>query len=169
PAWRIQPYAYLGVPSSDYPFFGHAAVGQQILKFDIGSAITWFPPISDAYYRLDLGYVFAEKTLDVSIDHWLIRAEAGYFFSPRLTGRVFALLKKGHGLTFPDDFPMPRDTEKWYQHDRMVKHNYMNVGAGLDWAASEKYRVTTSVMTMTWAQQVHVMKYTLNVGVSRDF
>jgi hypothetical protein len=169
PTFRIEPYAFLGVPSNDYPFFGHAAIGQQLIKFDVGSGFTWFPPISDAYYRLDAGYVFVEKTLGVNINHWLIRAEAGYFFSPRLTGRVFVLLKRGHGLTFPDDFPPPRDSEKWYQHDRLVKHNYMNVGAGMDWAINDRYRLTTSVMTMTWAQQVHVMRYTLNVGISRFF
>jgi hypothetical protein len=169
PTWRIQPYAFLGVPSNDYPFFGHAAVGQQVLKFDVGSSVSWYPPISDAYYRLNLGYVFVEKTLGVNINHWLVGAEAGYFFSPRITGRVFVLLKRGHGLTFPDDFPLPRTDERWYQHDRMVKHNYMNVGLGLDWSLNEKYRLTTSLLTMTWAQQVHVMRYAVNVGITRSF
>ena len=169
PTWGIQPYAFFGLPSNEYPFFGHAAVGQQLTKFDLGSSFTFVPPISDAYYRLSIGYVFVEETLDNSINHWLIGAEAGYHFSPRLTGRAFVLLKKGNGLIFPDDFPTPRTTEKWYQHDRMVKHNYMNLGVGVDWAVNEKYQLTSSVMTMTWADQVHVMKYAVNIGLSRAF
>ena len=76
----VEPYVLLAVPSHNYPFFGHAAVGQGVLKVDVGSTLAWFPGLSDAYYRLDLGYVFVEETLDVDISHWKITAEAGYFF-----------------------------------------------------------------------------------------
>lgn len=165
----VEPYAYFGVPSQEYPFFGHAAVGQQLFKFDIGTSLTWFPGLSNAYYRADIGYVFVEESLGVNIDHWLINAEVGYFFSPALTARIFAQLKKGHGLTFPDDFPPPRTTEKWYQHDRLVKHNYANAGVGIDWSFAEGYQLNANVMTMIWEEQVHIMDYTFSVGMSRDF
>ena len=165
----IEPYAYLGTPSNDYPFFGHAAVGQNLLKFDVGSNFLWTPGLSNAYYNLSLGYVFVEETLGVDISHWLINARAGYFFNDSVSGSIFTQLKKGHGLTFPDDFPPPRTSEMWYQHDRLVKHNYMNVGIGLDWNINSKYSLTTSVMTMVWAEQVHVMKYAVTIGLSRSF
>lgn len=168
-SFRIEPFTFLGWPSHDYPFFGHAAVGQNLWKLEVGSSFTYFPPISDAYYRLNLGYVFVEETLGFSIDHWLMRAEAGYFFSPRLSGRVFVLHKDGHGLKFPDDFPPPRTSELWYQHDRLVKHNYTNVGVGLDWALGDEYRVSSSLMTMTRAEQVHIMEYAITVALSRSF
>lgn len=165
----VQPYVFLGVPSNNYPFFGHAAVGQGVLKVDVGSTFAWFPGLSDAYYQLDLGYVFVEETLNTNISHWLIRAEGGYFFNDTVTGRVFAQLKKGHGLTFPDDFPTPRTSEKWYQHDRLVKHNYLNAGIGLDWSLNSKYRLESSVITMIWAEQVHDMEYAITLGLSRSF
>lgn len=165
----VEPYAYLGVPSSDYPFFGHAAVGQGLLKFDVGSTLAWFPGLSDAYYQLDLGYVFVEETLDTSINHWLINAQAGYFFSEKISGRLFAQLKKGSGKTFPDDFPPPRNDENWYQHDRLVKHNYLNVGLGLDWSINSKYRLESSVLNMVWAEQVHKMEYAVSFVLSRSF
>lgn len=166
---EIEPFIALGVPSSDYPFFAHSAVGQNLLKLDVGSTFTYTPPLSDAYFRLRLGHVFVEETLGVSIDHWRVAGDAGYFFGPRMSGRVFFMLKKGHGLTFPDDFPIPRTGERWYQHDRMLKHNYMNVGVGLDWAINESYALSTSLMTMTWAEQVHIMKYTTTVAITRAF
>lgn len=165
----IEPYVYLGVPSSSYPFFGHAAVGQNLNKLNIGSSFLWAPGLSDAYYRLDIGYVFVEETLDTSINHWLATAEAGYFFSERLTGRLFAQLKTGSGMTFPDDFPPPRTNELWYQHDRLVKHNYFNVGAGLDWSLGGGYSLNTSVLTMAWAEQVHIVEYAVIVGLARSF
>lgn len=165
----IEPFLYLGVPSHDYPFFGHAAVGQDLWKLDVGSGFTWFPPISDAYYALDLAYVFVEKTLGVDVSHWRIRADAGYFFGPRISGRLFVLYKQGGGLLFPDDFPPPRDNEMWYQHDRLIKHNYVNVGAGLDWSLNERYQASTAVMTMVHAEQVHDMRYAITFALSRSF
>ncbi len=165
----IEPYAYLGVPSHDYPFFGHSAVGQQLLKFDVGTTIAWSPGLSNAYYKADIGYVFVEETLGVNIDHWLINGEVGYFFERGLTGRLFAQLKKGHGLTFPDSFDVPRTGEQWYQHDRLVKHNYANAGIGINWAINNEYELHVAAMTMIWEEQVHIMEYTFGIGLSRSF
>ena len=165
----IEPYAYLGLPSSEYPFFGNAAVGQHQTRLDIGSSFTWLPGLSNAYYRADIAYVFVEEILGVSVNHWKVNGEMGYQFGPRATGRVFFLLKDGQGLSFPEDFPPPRDNELWYQHDRLVRHNYMNVGVGFDWALDDKYYVFTNVMTQTWADQVHKMRYAITVGISRAF
>jgi len=167
--WRIEPFAALGVPSNDYPFFAHAAVGQNLLKFDVGSRFIYTPPISDAWYRLDVSYVFVEETLGTNIDHWRVNGEAGYFFSPRLSARVFFLLKEGNGLDFPDDFPPPRNDFYWYQHDRMVKHNYINAGLGLDWTLNDRYQLSFSWMTMVHADQVHIMKYAFTLGIARSF
>lgn len=166
---QIEPYVGLEIPSNDYPFYAAAAVGQNVNRLDLGVHFTYIPPISDAFYQLEIGYVFVEKTLGVNIDHWLVNGSAGYFFGPRLSGRVFFLLKKGNGLVFPDDFPPPRTGERWYQHDRMVRHNYMNVGVGLDWALNEKYALSTSVMTMAWAEQVFIVDYATNVTLTRSF
>lgn len=165
----IEPFVFLGVPSHDYPFFGNAAVGQNLLKLDVGASFAYVPPISDAYYQLEIARVFVEETLGVSIDHWRVHAEAGYFFGPRITGRLFVLIKEGKGLDFPDDFPLRPTDERWYQHDRLIKHNYINVGAGLEWSMNDRYRLSTSVMTMTHAEMVHVMDYALNVGLSWSF
>ena len=166
---HIEPFVFYGLPSQDYPHFGHAAIGQNRWKLHVGSAFEYFPPLSDAFFRFDIAYVFVEETLGVSINHWNLYGEAGYFFMPQLTGRIFAMIKEGDGLIFPDDFPPPRTTEKWYQHDRLVKHNYANMGVGLDWSLNDKYQLSTSWMTMIWAEQVHIMEYAVSVSLSRSF
>lgn len=166
---RIEPFALVNIPSNDYPFFGHAAIGQNLDRIEIGSSFTYVPPISDAYYHVDLGYVFVEETLGVSIDHWNIRLEAGYFFSRELTGRAFILHKDGHGLTFPDDFPPPRTDEWWFQHDRMIKHNFTNFGVGLDWNLDGNYRLSSAVLTMVRAEQVHKLRYAITLGLTYSF
>jgi hypothetical protein len=166
---QVEPFAIFGTPSNDYPFFGHAAIGQNLNRFELGSSFVYIPPISDAWYGLDLAYVFVEETLGVNIDHWNIRAEAGYFFSQNLAGRAFILHKQGGGLTFPDEFPPPRTDEKWYQHDRLIKHNFTNFGIGIDYSLSENYRLTSSILTMIRAEQVHKVRYAITVGLTRSF
>ena len=165
----IEPFVSLEIPSHEYNFFGNAAVGQHVRKLQIGSSFVFEPGLSDAYYSFDLGYVFVERTLGVSIDHWRVNAEVGYYFRPRLSGRLFALLKHGHGLSFPDNFPLPRSTELWYQHDRLVKHNYTNAGVGVTWAFSDKHQLAASWMTMTHGEVVHKLDYGLDVALSWSF
>lgn len=165
----IEPFAFYGTPTNNYPFFGNAAVGQQLWKFDVGTSFTYFPGLSNAYYRADIAYVFVEETLNTSINHWKIFGEAGYQFNEHLTGRLFFLFKDGSGLDFPEDFPPPRTTELWYQHDRLIRHNYLNVGIGLDWNLDSGYQISASFMKQPWQEQVHKMDYAISVGISRGF
>jgi len=164
----IEPFIFYGVPTNDYPFFGHAAVGQQLWKLDVGSEFSYFPGLSNAYYRADIAYVFVEETLDTSINHWKIFGEAGYQFNEHWTGRFFFLFKNGDGLD-AEDFPRPRTTELWYQHDRMIKHNYLNVGIGLDWTFDNGFQISANFMKQPWQEQVHKMKYAFSIGISRGF
>jgi hypothetical protein len=171
-AFSVEPFFYFGIPSSNYPFYGNAAVGQQLKRLQVGSSLMWYPGLSNAYYRTDIGYVFVEETLGVSTNYWNLRVEAGYQFAPRITGRLFGLLKKGSGLSVPDDFPgFPGELtdELWYQHDRTLKHNYMNIGIGLDWVLNNHYTVSSNYMTMVWADQVNILDYALTLSIARAF
>ena len=169
PTFSVEPHLSVGIPSHDYPFFGNAAIGQRQDRLEIGAAFRYSPGLSDAYYGLDISHAFVEQVLGVSIDHWRINAEVGYIFTPRLSGRLFALVKEGDGLDFPDDFPAPRNDERWFQHDRLVKHNFVNVGAGLSWAFARDYQLGATWMTMTHADVIHIMDYSVGVTVSRAF
>ena len=171
-AFSVEPFAYLGIPSQEYPFYGNAAVGQQLTRLQVGSSLMWYPGLSNAYYRADIGYVFVEKTLGVSVNYWNVRAEAGYQFGPRFTGRLFGLLKKGSGLSVPDSFPGFPDQlndETWYQHDRTLKHNYMNIGIGLDWVLNDHYRISSNYMEMVWEDQVNILDYAFTLSIARAF
>ena len=171
-AFSVEPFVFLGIPSHEYPFYGNAAVGQQLTRLQVGSSLMWYPGLSNAYYSADIGYVFVEETLGVSVNYWNIRAEAGYQFGPRITGRLFGLLKKGSGLAVPTNypgFPGQLNDELWYQHDRMLKHNYMNIGIGLDWVLNDDYSISSNYMEMVWADQVNILEYALTLSVARTF
>lgn len=167
----IQPFIYAGVPSNDYPFYGHAAIGRNRKQIELGSTFAWRPLFSDMWFRVALGYTFVEQTLGVSVNHFDAVGEFGYFLSPRVDGRLFIMYREGDGMNFPTDFapPAERTDETWYQHDRLVKHNFTNAGIGIDWALNEKYGLSASVLTMLRATQIHDVQYSINVALTRLF
>lgn len=166
----VEPFLNYGLPSHDYPHFGHAAVGQNLWRVEVGTQLVYRPAFSDFYFRLDPSYVFVEETLGVNINHWRAFAETGYFFGGGMVGRVFVMTKQGNGLGFPGDFEDTDPTsEKWFQHDRLVKHNYTNAGMGFDWQLGSKTLVGTSVFRTIQAEVVHKADWALNFGISRAF
>lgn len=167
--FSIDTFALVDAPSNDYPFFGNAAVGQRLHKLELGSQFRWLPGLSNAYYRADVAYVFVEKTLGVNVNHWKLTGEVGYFLNDRLSGSVIAQFKDGPGLEFPDNFPPPRTDEKWYQHDRLVKHSYLNVGASMTWLINDRYALSGAYLTQAWGKVVHKMEYLLSVSITWMF
>jgi hypothetical protein len=168
--WLVEPFVYYGLPSHDYPHFGHAAVGQNLWRVEFGTRLVYRPPFSDFYFRLDPSYVFVEETLGVNINHWRAFFETGYFFGRGMVGRAFVMTKQGNGLGFPGDFQDTDTTsEKWFQHDRLVKHSYTNAGLGFDFYLGSKNRVGAAVFRTIQADVVHKADWVLNVGISRAF
>ncbi|MFT5484534.1 MAG: hypothetical protein ACI9GW_003200 [Halieaceae bacterium] len=166
---RVEPFLSYGLPSHDYPHFGHAAVGQNSWRVELGTRLTYVPPLSDFYFRFDPSYTFMEEVFGVRTNHWRAHAEVGYRFADGASARVFVAAKDAEGAEFPDDFPLPRNDERWYQHDRMVKHSFVNAGIGLDWQFSPRTQISASALTMVRAEQAHVVKYAFNIGITRSF
>ncbi|MDX1571351.1 MAG: hypothetical protein R3200_12775 [Xanthomonadales bacterium] len=165
----IEPFMAAGIPTHDYPHFAHAAVGQNLWRFEAGARIFYQPHFSRFYYGFHPRYVFVEETLDTSVDHWLIDAEIGYFFNSSVSVRTFLIHKDGDGVTSTAaDFP-DRTSPRWFQHDRMLIHNFTNLGVGVDWQVSPKYRLSFSAMTQVDGEWVHIMDYTGTFTVSRSF
>jgi hypothetical protein len=51
----------------------------------------------------------------------------------------------------------------------MLKHNYMNIGIGLDWALNDDYSLSSNYMEMVWKDQVNVMDYAFTLSIARTF
>ena len=166
---QIEPFALAIIPSHDYPHFGQAAVGQNLWKVELGVEATHFLPLSDWYYRLALSYTIAEQTLDVSINHFRLGVEVGYFLTPGLAVHGFVSSKHGRGddgTAFP---PSQRTDERWYQHDRTSRHSYINTGIGFDWYFHKDYGLFGSLFTNVWGQTGHLVDWSATVGVTRYF
>ncbi len=167
----LYPFIALGVPTNDYPFYAHAAVGRNIQHVPVGVAFNFTPYFSDFSLSGDIAYVFTEKSLGVDISHWLINLDASYYVTPGFAPKVFLSIKHGtKGLDFPNDFDVTAlNDEAWYFHDRTIKHNFVNGGLGFDWILNEKYLLSGSVLTMLVPDQVNIVDYGFSFGFKRFF
>ena len=168
----IKPFISFGVPTNDYPFYAHAAVARNIWHVPVGASFSYTPYFSDFYFTGGLSYVFTEKTLGVDTSHWLLDASVSYYLTPRFAPKIFLMVKHGtQGLDWPDDFILPDelDSEKFYVHDRIIKHNYKNAGIGFDWSLNDKYQLSGSWLTMIDPDQVNIIEYAFSLGITRFF
>ena len=170
--FTLQPMINAGMPSNDYPFYGHAAVGKDLWQVQVGSGFAYTPHISRFFFGGAVRYVFIESHLGVDVDHWLLDAEVGYSWTPTLSTRLFLNAKVGNsGLEFPDDYPRlpPDGDETWYRHDQITKHNFVNGGLGVDWRMNAEYVLSASALTMVRPDQVNAIEYAGRIGVTRLF
>ena len=165
--YYLTPSVTVLVPSHDYTFFAQSAVGQDLNKLRVGIELAHQFDFTELYYKVDVAHVFAEETLGVSIDSNRLDLELGYFVSPKLTLKTFAFYKRGDGI-FNDD-PRLSSSEFFYHHDQISKHEYFNVGLGLDYNIDDKTTLSTTAQTLIWGETVYNLRYSIDVRLTRDF
>jgi len=163
--YLITPSITLTIPSHDYTFFAKAAAGQGLRKLELAVELAHQLELSNLYYRVRLGRVFAPVTLGQSIDHNRLDLELGYFLDETWTVKVFSVGRKGNGYFGPYDMT----TEEWYHHDQRAPHNYASVGFGFDYHIDERYTLSTTVQRLVWGEIVFDFKYSFDVRLTREF
>ena len=168
---KLSPFISYGLPTNDYPFYGHAAIGRNLWHVPVGVAWSFTPYFDDWYLEGDVAYVFTEKTLGHDVSHWLVNLRFGYFVTPRFAPKIFASVKHGtEGLDWPDDFDVTNlDTEEFYYHDRTIKHNWVNAGAGFDFFIDGNWAVHGTWFTMVRPEQVNIVERAWTLGITRYF
>jgi hypothetical protein len=163
----VEPYLEYGIPASDYPFFASSAVGRNMLTLEAGATFAYRPPFLPWYFSLRAGYVMADSVLGVDTDGMRVVADAVRFINERLSANVFLTSKNSTGITPPQtpDFT----SELWYQHDKIIRHNYANLGLGLDWSLGERNVVNFTVLKMVHVEDVFELQEALSVTLSRAF
>lgn len=160
-------------PSHDYTFFSNAAVGQHLRRVEVDAEIAHQFQFTNWYYRAGLGFDKQQHTLGIDTDYVRADAELGYFVNPELSLRVFADGKLlSHGL--PADrwahLAGPDFTNVYYyEHDKILEHNYVGAGLGFDYRLDDKYVLSGGVQTLVWGQTVFDFRYALETRLTRSF
>lgn len=175
----ISPFIGYGWPTTDYPFYAKAAIGLNLWNIPVGVDFTYIPYFSDWYLTGNLAYVFSEQPLDVNVDYWLGSVETGYWFKPNFSINVFLTLKylrDGYLLpwSYTDDptyanYPFDFDTIEWWQHDRLLRHRFLDAGIGFDYFLNEKYQLSGSWFTGIWSEQTNEVDNAFTLALTRYF
>ena len=169
--WLVTPFVSSGYPSRDYPFRGHSAIGVRLwrVEFGVNVARQFEPPLDDFYVQSRYGYSIAEKTVGIGIRASILDLELGYFLTPRLSARLFAVWLKTHnGLNLPVDLPPPPDPRA-FEHDRLLKTESVNLGGGLSFRLNDDYTLFGIWLTTVESKNAHAIHNAFTVGVNRGF
>jgi hypothetical protein len=170
--WAVTPFVAYSWPSHDYTYFAHSALGtrQKRLALGVFFGRQFGPRFPRLYAQGSYSYTFVEEVFDISVDYSTVTGEVGYFFTPNVSGRVFATYRKTHGgLEFPSDFPPPRNTELFLNHDRVQRVDYLNYGLGVGYRVNDRWSLSANWMTTGWGENGHAIHNAWTVGISRSF
>ncbi|HEY3122534.1 MAG TPA: hypothetical protein VGK70_00555 [Thermoanaerobaculia bacterium] len=172
----LTPFVAVVIPSHDYQYFAHSAVGRDLQEYllgvNFGGRLDRFLP--GAYVQAKYTYAFVERVLGIHHDRSNGALELGYFVTPSLGARFLASGFYPHGgLVFrsPADFQGPTNATNpvFLHHDQIGHDSGLSLGGGLS------YALTGSVdLYATYVQQVqgrggHKIDHGLSFGVSYGF
>ena len=177
----VSPYISYGAPVTNYPFFAKAAIGKNLWTVPVGISISYVPYFSDWHFDGNFAYVFSEKPLGQTVDYWVAHLSAGYWFKANLSTNAFLSLKYGDGIsllspefldddaTFPPVYPDDFDTEKWWQHDRLIGNRNLNIGLGIDYSFSPEWQLSGSTYQNVWTEESNEVDFAFTLGITRFF
>jgi hypothetical protein len=173
----LSPYIGYGWPTTDYPFYAKAAIGANLWTIPVGLSATWVPYFSDWQFDGNLAYVFSEKPLDINVDYWLAYLSGRYWFKPQFAMNIFFSAKWiREGLVMPWDFtddptygrfPEDFDTIEWWQHDRLLRHRFVNMGIGFDYFMNDRYLLSGTYFQTIWSEQTNEVERAFTLALTR--
>jgi hypothetical protein len=170
----LTPFVTVIVPSRDYIFFAHSAVGTHQPELDLGLAAAghserWLP---NAYYQAAYSYGIVGVVTGVRPNRSHMSLEGGYFVTRYLTLRALADSQLTHGgFDIPQDFNLnisPPD-ERFRHHDQSANINSLNLGGGFDVALGRRWDIFAALTTTVWGENGHAMRTGLSAGISWSF
>lgn len=168
---KITPFISFGYPSHDYNTFAHSALGtgQKNLQIGVNIGRQFEPPFHKIYFQAGYSYSIMEKVEDRRVNHSTFTVEAGYFFTPRLTGNLLVTAQKTYnGFDFPDDYPNRTD-DHYYYHDQNLRNDFVNVGAGVSFQFNQRYSSSLTYGHTVWGENAHLIDHAITLGVVRSF
>ena len=181
----VTPFVGTIVPTHDYTVYAHTAVGRRLRELAVGTSVgkVLDEVVPGAFVQARYSYSFVQKLLDISHDRSNLDLEVGYFINPTL--RLFALgsAQLTHGgvdFTFdsiiaPDGHVLSQASESGevlfgpeyeYNHDRIDRQNYLNVGGGAAVSLTDSIDLFGSFVKMVAVRNGHAVNRGITLGVS---
>lgn len=152
---KVQPHAVLTWPSHDYVFFASAAPGRRLHKLRLGVDVGRRFGRGNVHWSLGYSYEFVEKVLDYDLDKHHYRASLRWDVSPTWSLSAFATGRYSQGIRPSDLAGRVPWSELWYQHDRLLRHNYVLAGTGASWRVNDDWSLSASAAWPVQSDSMH--------------
>lgn len=165
----LRPFAGLSVPTRDYTFFGNSAIGTRLVKGQLGVDVMRPIGLSDFHWRARYAYEMIERSYEgLSTNAHLGELELGWTPSRRLQLRGFVNVREGLGLGGDADYERLTN-QRWYFHDRTVRHNYTVAGLGATWALADRWSLSAVGMRLIDGAAIHNIRFAGTVEIAWHF
>jgi hypothetical protein len=187
----VTPYIAGIVPSHNYRYFAHSAVGRGLHELLLGffTARRLDPVLEDGYVQLRYSYAFVQRVLGISHNQSSGDLVVGYFLTPALGIRGILSFGYTHGgLSLPDvrtpagyaQFvrtycdPVlqcgPGDaTPNWLHHDQIGHDVFLNAGGGITYSLTGAVDLYLSYVAGVMGQNGHKINDGVGFGFTWNF
>lgn len=170
--WRglaVRPHAILTWPSHDYVFFASAAPGRYLKSLRLGADIGRRFGQSNVHWSVGYSYEFVEEVLDRDLDRQHYRLAARWDVSPAWSVSAFANARYSNGIRPSDLAGKVPFSELWYQHDRLLRQNYVLGGLGATWRMNDDWAVSLASAWPIESDSMHRIRQAWDLQLSRSF
>lgn len=168
----VTPFVGTILPSRDYTFYGHGAIGRDLKELQVGASVARVldPFIPGTFVQARYAYGFTERLLDVSHNRSMMDFEIGYFFNPqfRAFGLTTGQISHG-GVDLYAPFPFGLPPALIPHHDRISRVNFLEAGGGAQFSVSPSLDLFGSIVHTLSGVNAHALTYGLNLGVTWSF
>jgi hypothetical protein len=172
----LTPFVATIIPSHDYTYFAHSAVGRHVREYLLGTYFAKIldPVVPNTYVQGRYSYAFAQRILGVRHDRSDVDLAVGHFLTPSLDLRAIGSWAHTHGgIELPPagtpEADALRNSIYWPHHDQLGRESYVDVGGGVGYVLTGSVDVFASYVTTVWGKNSHKIKHGFNVGFSWGF
>ena len=169
----LTPFFRAVIPSHNYEYFAHSAVGRDQREFQLGANFgrRLNPIVPNAFVQARYSYAFVERILGIAPNRSDAEIQIGYFLTHRLsllgTGQ-WTYTHSGVDLTF-HVFHGGLNDDQWPHHDQIAKASLLDVGGGAAYAVNGSLEMFVSMARSVEGRNGHLHAAVVTIGLSRTF
>ena len=169
---HLMPFVTAVLPSHNYEFLGHAAVGRRVNELRTGVALHRLltPWSARSYVQAHAAFAFQEGFGGVSRNATHLNLEGGYFLRPNLTVFGGAIFHTTHGgIDLHGDPRVEFSGPYFLNHDRIARERMFSLGGGASYSLSDAYSVGGTISRTVKGINGHFQAFVFTLLVSRSF
>jgi hypothetical protein len=169
----LTPFFRAVIPSHNYEYFAHSAVGRDQREFQLGANFgrRLNPIVPNAFVQARYSYAFVERILGIAPNRSDAELQLGYFLTRRLSllgTAQWMYTHSGVNLTFGAGHSGLDDTQ-WPHHDQIAKASLLDLGGGAAYAVNGSLEIFFSAARSVEGRNGHLHASVLTLGLSRTF